>query len=110
MIQALDVFLLNRARQDLTGTPTLVDRNPGHDGRMVIVSRNHLLPLLGEAFHVLFAEIVGVRHLSPSNETHLVAPVEPAWIFHLLMLASAIQAEGFGHLDIVLNRLVGGWR
>src|SRR5262245_23887444 len=104
------MFRLNDARQNLTGTPAFVDRNPSDDRGMIVVSRNHLLPLLRKTLYILLTKIVGICHFPPDDEPHPVAPVEPARIFNLLMLASAVQSKGLRHLNVVLNRLVGWWR
>ena len=44
--------------------------------------------------------LVEVRHLAPDQEAEPVGPVEPAGILDLLVLASAVEAELLGQLDV----------
>ena len=74
---------------------------------MVVVAGDRLWPLLQHAGHVEAAVLVGVRHLAPDEEAHLVAPIQPARVLDLLVLAGAVEAERLGELDVALDRLVG---
>src|SRR2546426_2714140 len=44
--------------------------------------------------------LMKARHLGPHEEPKPVRPVEPAWIFRLLVLASPVEPKGLGELDV----------
>jgi hypothetical protein len=44
---------------------------------------------------------------SLDEQAHLVGPVEIPRVLELLVLAGAVEAHGFGHLDVVLDGFVG---
>src|SRR5437764_13769421 len=44
------------------------------------------------------------RHLRPHQKTEVVGPVQPARVLGLLGLASAVEAEGAGELDVPAQR------
>src|SRR2546427_9750543 len=44
--------------------------------------------------------LMKARHLGPQEDPEPVRPVEPAWIFHLLVLASPVEPKGLGELDV----------
>ena len=77
---------------------------------MVVVALHGFRPFADHAADVEIVVAVGIGALPGYQQAHLVGPVEEARIFHLLVLAHAIEAHLLGHADIVLDGVVVGRR
>src|SRR5713101_5210302 len=91
-------------------TPAFVDRHPDYDGRMIVIALDGFHPFAREPLDVAIVEEISVRHLARDQEAHVVGPIEKSGIFQLLVLACAIESHLLGHADVVLYRVIRGWR
>src|ERR1041384_3575138 len=85
--------LTGMARTETGKAHALVDRHPSDDARMVVITPHRNAPLRPR-----------VRHLFPNQQPQPVAPVEPARVFDLLVLAHAVKAEHLRIADVGLER------
>src|SRR5437879_2040925 len=51
---------------------------------------------------------IAARHVLPDEQSKFVAPIVPTVRLDLDVLARQVEAELFGHFDVVAQRLVGG--
>jgi len=49
-----------------------------------------------------------IGHVLPNQQSQFVAPVEPASRFDFYMLAGGVEPELLGHLEVELQRFIGG--
>ena len=80
-------------RLDGLQAEALVHRHPRDDARMTAITRHRLLPFGREPALSLGRVLVKARHLLPHQEAESVRPVEPARVFDLLVLASAVETK-----------------
>ena len=77
-----------------SGKPhALIHGNPRDDARMIEVASHCILPFRRQPFFRFRRPLARVRHFFPNQQAESIAPVKPARIFDLLMLANAVETE-----------------